>query len=366
MKVDPRHDHSIRIPQPDQSVKLGTPNACTQCHQDRDAIWAAKQTRAWYGDTPDGMRNYAKSLAAGRAGDPSAGEMLASLIRDESVPAIARATALSEISAYLNRDSLGVLQRGLSDKDPMLRIAALELLERLPIKMRVPMAFPLLDDPVRGVRIQAAQVLAKFPAGGLDKDQQTMLDKATQESIEAHEVNADRPEAQVNLGNLYARHGEADKAKVSYETAIKLNPAFIPAYVNLAELHRQLQDETSTERVLRQAIAAIPGSADAHHALGLSLIRQKQTDKAVLALQTAATLNPDNPRYVYVYAVALNSTSKSNEAMMVLQGAHNRHPDNAEILTLLVSILRNAGNERAAQSYANKLRVLQGQGESVH
>ena len=30
MDVDPRRDHSFRVPRPDLSVKLGTPNACTR------------------------------------------------------------------------------------------------------------------------------------------------------------------------------------------------------------------------------------------------------------------------------------------------------------------------------------------------
>ncbi len=32
MDVDPRRDHSLRVPRPDLSVKYGTPNACTRCH----------------------------------------------------------------------------------------------------------------------------------------------------------------------------------------------------------------------------------------------------------------------------------------------------------------------------------------------
>ena len=32
MDVDPRRDHSFRVPRPDLSVNLGTPNACTRCH----------------------------------------------------------------------------------------------------------------------------------------------------------------------------------------------------------------------------------------------------------------------------------------------------------------------------------------------
>jgi predicted CXXCH cytochrome family protein len=32
MDVDPRRDHSLRVPRPDLSVQFGTPNACTGCH----------------------------------------------------------------------------------------------------------------------------------------------------------------------------------------------------------------------------------------------------------------------------------------------------------------------------------------------
>ncbi len=33
MVIDGRHDHSFRLPRPDLSLSLGSPNACTQCHQ---------------------------------------------------------------------------------------------------------------------------------------------------------------------------------------------------------------------------------------------------------------------------------------------------------------------------------------------
>lgn len=43
MQVDARRDHSFRIPRPDLSDTLGTPNACTGCHRKRGADWAARQ-----------------------------------------------------------------------------------------------------------------------------------------------------------------------------------------------------------------------------------------------------------------------------------------------------------------------------------
>ena len=40
MQVDRRHDHAFRVPRPDESVRFGTSNACTDCHTDRNAAWA--------------------------------------------------------------------------------------------------------------------------------------------------------------------------------------------------------------------------------------------------------------------------------------------------------------------------------------
>jgi predicted CXXCH cytochrome family protein len=54
MVVDPRHDHSMRIPRPDLSVELGTPNACNRCHEDKSIQWAADQVDAWYEAMPKG------------------------------------------------------------------------------------------------------------------------------------------------------------------------------------------------------------------------------------------------------------------------------------------------------------------------
>ena len=65
-----------------------------------------------------------------------------------------------------------------------------------------------------------------------------------------------------------------------------------------------------------------------------------------------------NARYVYVYAVALNSTDKTEQAIMVLQGAHNRFPNNTDTLNALVAFHRDSGNTKAARTYADKLRSL--------
>ena len=360
MVVDPRHDHSMRIPRPDLSVKLGTPNACNQCHKDKTSQWAVDQVQAWYGNIPKGVQVYAQALQDARDQDPKVGRVLADLIRDQQTPDIARATALAAIGPLLDRSNADVLQIGLADRDPIVRVATLSALESLPLAVRVRLAWPLLRDPVRAVRIEAARLLVGVPVGDLAEDRRVLLDNAMAEYIDSQLAMAERPEAQTNLGNFYAARGEGDKATAAYREAMALEPRFVPARINLADFYSRIsRDEAQAEAVLRQGIAKVPSNGDLHHALGLSLIRQKRVPEAINALQRGSSLSPDNPRYVYVYAVALNSTGQAQQAIMVLQGAYNAHPNDRDILGALVAFNRDAGNDEQAARYAQKLQLLE-------
>jgi len=238
MVVDPRHDHSLRIPRPDLSVELGTPNACNQCHQDESHAWAAAQVAEWYGSMNKPPRVSASTLQGVRDQDPNVGGGLAALVRDAQVPDILRATAMAAMGPYLDRATADVLAVGLADDDPMVRAAIPTALETMPANLQVRIAWPLLNDPVRAVRIEAARLLAAIPAGSLPDDQRALLDTAVREFIDSQLVMAERPEAQTNLGNLYAARGESDMAVAAYRTAIALDVGFAPAYINLADFYR--------------------------------------------------------------------------------------------------------------------------------
>jgi tetratricopeptide (TPR) repeat protein len=289
---------------------------------------------------------------------PSAGPALTALIRDAETPDIARATALAGIAPHLTRENVDVLAAGVADDNPMVRTATLSALDGLPSNIQVRLAWPLLADPVRAVRIEVARVLAAIPAGELEEAQRAQFERAMVEYVDSQLAMAERPEAQVNLGNHYAARGATDSAIAAYETALELDSGFVPAYANLADLHRRNSDEAAAEKVLRRAIKISADNADLRHALGLSLIRQQRLPDGVVELQRAAKLSPENPRYVYVYAVALNSTGKPQQAIMVLQGAHNAHPNDRDILSALVTFNRDAGNDKQAASYAEKLQAL--------
>jgi tetratricopeptide (TPR) repeat protein len=355
MVVDARHDHSMRIPRPDLSVAFGTPNACNNCHQDKAPEWASEQVAAWYGDTPQGFQGYTAALQAARDQEPSAGLALASLIRDADAPDIARATAVAAMAPYLTRETVDVLTAGVTDDNPMVRTATLSALDTMPVNIRVQLAWPLLNDPVRGVRIEAARVLAAIPSGQLGEKQRAQLERAMAEYVDSQLAMAERPTSQVNLGNHYAARGAVDEALGAYGAAIEIDPRYVPAYANLADLHQRQGDEAAAEAVLRRGLDKAEGSAALQHALGLALVRQQRTEEAVKALQLAARLAPESPRYVYVFAVALNSIGQPKQAIMVLQGAHNAHPNDTDILGALVAFHRDAGNQKQSRRYAEKL-----------
>jgi tetratricopeptide (TPR) repeat protein len=358
MVVDPRHDHSMRIPRPDLSVSLGTPNACNTCHLEQSTRWAAEQAGKWYGEISPGYQQYAEILAAARRGAGS-GNDLAALIRNPTTPAIARATALSEIGPYLSNRTVDVVSLGLADEDPAVRVAALAALESAPLQMQVHFAFPMLRDPVLVVRIEAARVLAPVPAGDLPVEQRRLLADAGQEYIAAQQANAERPEAQTNLGNFHAAQGERKHAIEAYRTALELAPYYLPAYVNLADFYRRLGMEDDALELLQRAVGQNPDAAAAHHALGLTLVRLQRYPQALAELALAARLEPEDATFVYVYAVALNSMGESQQAIRTLQEALERHPRNLEILSALVSFLRDSGDTDEAGRYAEKLRALQ-------
>jgi len=358
MVVDPRHDHSLRVPRPDLSEKFDTPNACTNCHSDKSASWAADKVRTWYGRDAKGFQGYAAVLSAARRGESSASDQLAELIRDTSSPDVARATALMELGPSLSLQTIDVLPLALSDDDPAVRTAAVSILDRTPHDVRARLAFPMLEDPVRMVRIEAARVLAAISTGDLGAKRRALLTRVENEYIAAEMASAERPEAWTNLGNFYVAKRDWPKAIGVYRKAIDTDPVFAPAYINLADVHRILSDETSAEKVLRKGLVWNEGDATIHYTLGLSLIRQSRIEEAVIELAIAAGSTVTNARYVYVYAVALDSTGKTVDAISVLTRAHNEYPNDQDVLQALIAFNLELGNDELARDYRRKLAVV--------
>jgi tetratricopeptide (TPR) repeat protein len=359
MVVDARRDHSIRIPRPDLSAKLGTPNACNQCHVDKSASWASDALNKWYAHQPDGFQRFADALHVGQEGGPGAQHALDRLAVDASQPAIARATALSLLAGYEPAPAASSTHSGIIDDSALVRRAAIQSLSESNMDESADALASLLDDPVRSVRIETANVLAGAPPNILSGEFAGAFDRATDEYIAAQELNADRPEALLNLGALFARNGKFDRAEAELKTALALDPSFAPAAVNLADLYRVLGREAEGDALLRKTLQRNPDDAALLHTLGLSLVRQKQNEKALGFFAAAWRIEPANARYAYVYAVALNDAGQTGAAIQTLTSAIKAHPYDRDSLAALVALCNRAGEPAKAVIYAQRLAQLE-------
>jgi Flp pilus assembly protein TadD len=151
--------------------------------------------------------------------------------------------------------------------------------------------------------------LDRVPAGDLDDFRQALDDY-----LAAQQLNADDPAAQVNTGNLQRSRGEYTGAERSFREALRLDPNWVPACVNLSDLYRQMRRDAEGEKLLRECLTRLPKAAALHHSLGLLKARQQNLTAALASLKRATELAPRDARFSYVYAVALHSTGKIREA----------------------------------------------------
>ncbi len=358
MVIDPRRDHSMRIPRPDLSLKYATPNACNQCHRDKNADWAAREFARLWPEAQNPYQNWTRAFALARSGAPQAEIALIKIVRDQNTPAIARATALSELRPFLSPLSGEVLQSALSDSSPLVRFAALGVLDALPPENRYQFASALLNDPVRLVRVEAAITSAPALRDRLDPSQRKNLQAAINEYLQAQNFDADRPESYLNIGIMYSQSGGMIDAEKAYRHAVALDPDFGPAYTNLADLYRAQGMDTFAAKVLAEGIGKLPEDATLYHALGLLQARGQQMNSALESLRKAAELQPETARYTYVYGVALNSSGDTDKALQVLEQGYARHSRNREIIFMLASIKRDQGNKEEARQWAQKLLAI--------
>jgi len=358
MVVDPRRDHSMRVPRPDLSERLGVPNACNSCHTTESPAWASEVVEGWYGPQDESDRHFAEVLQAGREGLPGAGQLLLDLARETEQSGIVRATAVSMTAAFPSQATLETLNVLADASDPMVRLGALSALEAFPPAARIGVAFRLLRDSTRAVRTEAARVLAPVQPTSLSAPQQALFTQVSTEYIEAQMANQDHPSAHLNVGNLFAQQGRADAAESAYREAVTLDSAFVPAYLNLADLYRALGRDAEGETTLARALEYAPDDPNVHHAMGLLLVRLGRPDDAISWLTEAVELAPEQPRFAYVLGVGLNSVGEGDSALSVLALALERSPYDRDLLTVLATLNRDRGQIASALRYAERLQEV--------
>ena len=369
MQVDPRRDHSFRIPRPDLTESLGVPNACTGCHEQEGASWATQQIRTWYPESAarrEAVPHFAYAFARARNNDPGSLPLLLAVASDAEQPAIVRATALRELRRFPHPDAVNAAAAAARHEDELLRAVVPDLLEAqvaagAPPALRetaIRVLVGLLDDPVRLVRTEAARVLVPLAAGRLPPESERKLTAATAEYEERQRDLADRADAHLNLGVLRDAQGRAPEAEASYLQALALDPLFLPARFNLATHYNRLGRNEDAEHMLREILRVTPDSGEAHYSLGLLQAELGEFAPAAASLSRAAALMPGRPRIRYNQALVLQQLQRHDEAEAVLLDAYALDARDTGILEALTLFYAQRRRWAEAETYAAKLAEI--------
>jgi tetratricopeptide (TPR) repeat protein len=296
-------------------------------------------------------------LASGRSESVAAEAELRMLAGDLDAPNIGRATALAALQG-MSQASIPLINKALGDDSPLVRMGALIGLETADPITLMRLVKPMLDDPDRSVRLEAIRLMTTVPAQQVPSLERSDVKRAIAEYRVALNANADRAQSHLSLGWLAIYEGDLVTAEKEYKKALELEPYFVPNFLNLADLYRLTGRDVDGEALLQKALEFAPDSGDARYALGLLMVRLDRLDEAVEQLRLATQLAPEQPHYIYVHAVAVQTAGDLPGAIMLLDEGLSRYPADRELLVGAAAFSRDLNDLDRAIGYLRRLVAL--------
>ena len=340
MGVDDRRDHSFKIPRPDVSEAFKTPNACTNCHEGKSNQWASDNLIKWHGE-PKTISNSKVSLMRLNSGQPIALKDHLNIISDVQLDVISRATAIQLLPYSSQNLSADILAPYLLHKEDLIRLSAASAATLLAPIDRVKLLTPLLKDPNKAIRVNAARSLLDNKVLTANK---TAFDQAFKELQHANTINSWRAEGRMNQGITAIQRGDLITAEVAFRTSINIEPYFDTGYINLADVYRSLNKPAQVSSVLLKGMNKLPKSGLMKYAYGLHLVRQKSLDKAIAFFDESLALSPDNAQYAYTYILAMDSAGHSTKALMKLKLLITTYADKQQLKELGLYLSQKLNN----------------------
>ena len=356
MGVDKRYDHSLRVPRPDLSISLGTPNACVNCHDDKTNEWALQWVNKWYGEKK--KSHYGAALADAADGKPGADAALLKVLNSNLYPEIIRATAIVYLSAYQDAKAQDAVRRALNDPDPLLRHAAAENYFTSDSVVLFRNLVPLVNDPVKSVRMEAANRLMTYSRSSFNDIQYKALQKALDEYRQSLEYVADFPTGRFNLGNYYSKLNNIPKAEENFREAIAIDNLFFPAKVNLALLYYQQGKTQQAATLFNDLVVNNPDGSEGYYYLALLYAEQKRYQEAVQLLETAATKPGRNARIFYNLGLLYQMMNENEKSEATFVKGLELEPANFDLLYALFAFHVKQNNKVKAGEYIEKMKAL--------
>jgi len=308
----------------------------------------------WYGEKK--KAHYGTVLADADAGKAGADSGLLRIINSNLYPEIIRATAIGYLSAYQSARAQNAVRKALNDPDPLLRHAAAENYMAADSGTLFSTLAPLLNDPIKSVRMEAANRLMTFNKSKFNEIQYKAFTKALDEYRGSLEYVADFPTGRYNLGNYYSKLGEWAKAEKNYREAITIDNLFSPAKVNLAIIYYQQGKTEPAATIFRDLVANHPDITDGYYYLALLYAEQKRYNEAIALLETATSKPGNNPRIFYNLGLLYQMTNQNDKCETTLVKGLSQDPGNFDLLYALFAFHMKQNNPVKAAIYIEQLK----------
>ncbi|MEP3049004.1 MAG: multiheme c-type cytochrome [Roseibium sp.] len=258
MGIDGRRDHSFRIPRPDLSVTLDTPNACSDCHTDQTAAWAAGILEKQFPDSKHRGPHFAETISAARADASGFGKDLMDIAIHDQFPNIVRASALDLLRTRATPEQLEQVSVLMKDPDPLIREATVSLQALRPKEQRIQAVADVLTDPVKSVRIAAARQLVGAPAAGASEETRQAASSANREWQQTLIDKLDFPETHMVIGGTALSLRNTGAAIRAFQEATTQDPQLVQAWIMQVRIHMALRDLAAAEFTLQKALRTNP------------------------------------------------------------------------------------------------------------
>ena len=316
MGVDYRNDHSFRIPRPDLSEKLGTPNACNQCHSDKSNQWAQGYIEKWYGKSRH--YQYGQLFALAQTNDYSAFEKLKGIIYNNLYPEIIRSTAISYIGQYYQHNSKNIIFDMLQNPNSLIRLYAVRSLA-LNDNVSLANIFPLLYDENKAVRIECANKLQGIESSQIPENYKETFKRVNNEYLSSLIYNSDFPGGKVNLANYYYSNKQYNEAEKFYLSALKQDNELGELRINLAYLYSATHKPQKAEALFKSYLNDNPTDGNVLYPYALLLSELKRYKESLQYLLKAAEYSPNNARIDYNIAMMYDFFNEKQNAEKYLK-----------------------------------------------
>ncbi len=364
MRVDDRRDHSFPVPNPLIAQATNSPDICLTCHQDQTSSWSVSMFRKW-GVTSEPEHWAFSQFQAHRINIKSLDELVM-YATDHGIADIVRATLVGNLATFNTTQAMKAAVTSLSDEASLVRRAAVEALRSSPQEIRWRLLSPMLRDESKAVRIQAVRSLAPL-IPELSKRRREEISSNLEEYREFLKLHEDTPGGLLERASFELNLENRAAVLTNYLQALDIDPNHVPTLVNLADFYRASGLESRAKNTLSRALKVAPDSAPVNHSYGLFLVREQRYSEALVYLEQGARLINSQPRYAYIYAIALDSMGNTDRSIEFLYEAIETWPNQFDLLVTLISYLEKMGREKEMflplsllQSFAANTPEVQG------